>query len=204
MMTRFLTLGLFKLSVAPCPACPVMGISLRRRGISVLNCIVDTNDLLRNHIGINGARLRVPATLLTQRSQYISMGGAFLQTEQQVFNRGIDVAALAARLDREDILLLREFYVTGQPYPDDTTCDVLRLLVDRLHRGQGPLAVLSYGSIRRRLENLVHLGLLVRIPKTNPAVYEPLDGATGPVRKIIMLFAADFVGLWKGEESGGL
>ena len=76
--------------------------------------------------------------------------------------------------------------------------------MDRLHRGTGPLAALSYSSIRRRLENLVNLGLLVRIPKTNPAVYEPLDRATGPVRKIIMLFAADFVGMWKGEERGGL
>jgi hypothetical protein len=132
------------------------------------------------------------------------MGRAYSQLKEQALSQGIDVTYLAVRLDRADILLLREFYVTGQSYPDDTACDVLRLLVDRLHRGQGPLAQLSYSSIRRRLENLVHLGLLVRIPRTNPAVYEPLEWAAPSVRKIILLFAADFVGVWKSPERGGL
>jgi len=46
------------------------------------------------------------------------------------------------------------------------------------------------------------LGLLGRIPRTNPAVYYPLDWAVGSVRKIILLFAADFVGVLKGQEVG--
>ena len=36
--------------------------------------------------------------------------------------------SLVARLGRTDILLLKEFYVTGGAHPDDTTGHVLRLL----------------------------------------------------------------------------
>ena len=114
----------------------------------------------------------------------------------------IDVAALAERLDRADVLLLKEFYHTGRPYPSDTISHVLRLLVDKLHRGGGPLARLSYGAIRRRLENLVALGLLGRVRRTNPAVYYPLDIIAQHVRRIILLIAADFVGLC-GKQEGG-
>jgi hypothetical protein len=106
-------------------------------------------------------------------------------------------------LDRADILLLREFYLTGRPFPDDTEIHVLRLLADRVRRGNGPLGRLSYGAIRRRLENLVSVGLLGRIAHTNPAAYYPLDWAAGPVRRIILLCAADFVGVWKGREGRG-
>jgi hypothetical protein len=129
------------------------------------------------------------------------MGGQFARSEQQALEQTIDVEALAARLDRSDILLLREFYLTGQLYPDDTTSHVLRLLADRVRGDSGPLARLSYGAIRHRLENLTALGLLGKIAHTNPAVYYPLDWAAEPVRKIVLLFAADFVGVWKGPEA---
>ena len=130
------------------------------------------------------------------------MGGQFARAQEQALERGIDVSALAARLDRADILLLREFYATGRPYPDDTNSHVLRLLADRVRRGGGPLAGLSYGAIRYRLENLVALGLVGRVPRTNPAIYYPFDSATGPARRIMSLAAADFVGVWKTQEGG--
>ena len=128
------------------------------------------------------------------------MGVRLAEAQQLALERSIDVPALAARLDRADILLLREFYLTGRPYPNDTESHILRLLSDRVRRGNGPLARLSYSAIRRRLEHLESLGLLGRIVHTNPAAYYPLDWATGPVRKIILLCAADFVGVWKGQE----
>jgi len=121
--------------------------------------------------------------------------------ELQALETAIDVRALAARLDREDVLLLREFYVAGRPGREDITSHVLRLLVDRLRRRPGPLARLSYGAIRHRLENLVALGLLGRVPRTNPAVYFPLDWPVGPVRRIMMLVAADFVGVLNDLEA---
>jgi hypothetical protein len=123
------------------------------------------------------------------------------EAQQLALERSIDVPALAARLDRADILLLREFYLTRRPFPDDTETHVLCLLADRVRRGNGPLARLSYGAIRRRLENLVSVGLLGRIAHTNPAAYYPLDWAAGPARKIILLCAADFVGVWHGQEA---
>ena len=132
------------------------------------------------------------------------MGDQFVRTEQAAFEHGLDVAALAARLDRMDVLLLKEFYHTGRPFPNDTTPHILRVLVDRLKRGNGPLARLSYSGIRRRLENLVALGLVGKIARTNPAAYYPLDWAGYPVRRIIRLFAADLVGFWKSQQGGDL
>jgi hypothetical protein len=127
------------------------------------------------------------------------MGDQFVFSEQRQAEHEIDVSFLASRLDRMDILLLREFYLTGKAFPDDTISHVLRLLADKVRRGQGPLARLSYGAIRHRLENLVALGLLGRIPRTNPAVYYPLDWMVQPVRKTIALFAADFVGILRNR-----
>lgn len=130
------------------------------------------------------------------------MGGQILHVEGQEIAHGVDVEALVNRMDREDVLLLKEFYHTGFAYPDDTISHVLRLLVDKVQRGNGPLAKLSYSAIRHRLENLVALGLLGRIPHTNPAVYYPLDIMVEDVKRIILLFAADFVGVRSGREGG--
>jgi len=130
------------------------------------------------------------------------MGEQFLRAEQQEMEPTVNVAALADRLDREDVLLLKEFYHTGLPYPDDTISHVLCLLVDKVKRGGGPLSRLSYGAIRYRLENLAASGLLGKVPQTNPAVYYPLDIMVEHVKRIILLFAADFVGVRNRNEGG--
>ena len=142
-----------------------------------------------------------PATFIRLRTQYTVMGGRLAPAQMQALEAAIDVRALAVRLDREDVLLLREFYATGRPCPDDTAPHVLRVLTDRVHHQRGPLARLSYGAIRCRLENLVALGLVGHIPKTNPAVYYPLDWAIEPARRIMLLVAADFVGVLNGVEA---
>jgi hypothetical protein len=130
------------------------------------------------------------------------MGEQFARAEDRGIEPTVNVGALVDRLDREDILLLKEFYHTGFPYPDDTISHVLRLLVDKVHRRNGPLEKLSYSAIRHRLENLVALGLLGKIPHTNPAVYYPLDIMAEQVKRIILLFAADFVGVRSGRQRG--
>ena len=101
------------------------------------------------------------------------MESEFVRPELRVEQSDVDVRALAARLDRADILLLRQFYVTGSPNPNDTVPHILRVLVDTVQRGGGPVSRLSYGAIRYRLENLVALGLLGKIARTNPAAYCP-------------------------------
>ena len=130
------------------------------------------------------------------------MGEQFLRAEHQVETPRLDVKALAQRLDRQDMLLLKEFYHTGMPAPDDTASHVLRLLADRLGRGPGPLSKLSYSAIRRRLENLHDLGLVGKVPRTNPAIYFPHEALAPQVRLTIALFAADLVGI-SGRPPGG-
>ncbi len=107
--------------------------------------------------------------------------------------------AIVVRLDRTDVLLLRQFYLTRRPAPDDTEPYVLRVLVDKLQRcgGLGGRR-LCYSAIRYRLENLVGLGLLGTIPRTNPKVYYPLDHLAPQVRRVIFCFAAEVVGLANG------
>ena len=113
----------------------------------------------------------------------------------------MDVRAVAARLDRTDILLLRQFYLTRSPCPHDTQGHVLRLLVDRVQRNSEFAGKrLSYSAIRHRLENLVALGLLGKIPRTNPKIYYPLDHLVQPVRRVIFYFAAELVGLKDGGD----
>jgi hypothetical protein len=107
----------------------------------------------------------------------------------------LDVDRLVRRLDRVDILLLRQFYVTGQPYPNDTTPYVLKILVrDYQANYSSGRKHLSYHAVRKRLENLRALGLLGKIPKTNPAVYFPVDHIANDVKRLILKFAAELVG----------
>ena len=108
---------------------------------------------------------------------------------------GLDVGRLAARLDRTDILLLRQFYVTGQPFPDNTTGWVLRILVNEFQRKYcSANRIISYHTIRHRLENLRALGLVGKIPRTNPAIYFPYDHIATDVKHLILRFAAELVG----------
>jgi len=63
--------------------------------------------------------------------QLSSMERLLVRQEESVQS---DVRTMAARLDRTDILLLRQFYITRSPYPHDTQSYVLRLLVDKIQR----------------------------------------------------------------------
>ncbi len=108
----------------------------------------------------------------------------------------LDIDHLVARLDRMDILLLKRFYVTGRPHPDDTSSYVLRILVDEFQREHrlGKKAA-SYHTIRHRLENLRALSLIGKIPKTNPTVYFPFDHIATDIKCLILKFAAELVGV---------
>ena len=113
----------------------------------------------------------------------------------------IEVDKLAARLDKTDIMLLRYFYVTGKPFPDDTTGYVLKILVDKYKVGHGTGKDLSYSALRKRLENLRALGLVEKIPRTNPAIYNPIDIIANDIRRMILKFAADVVGVKPNSKS---
>jgi phage terminase small subunit len=72
---------------------------------------------------------------------------------------------------------------------------VLKILVDeykiKSHVGKD----LSYSALRKRLENLRALGLVEKIPRTNPAIYNPIDPIASDVRRLILRFAAELVGI---------
>jgi len=108
----------------------------------------------------------------------------------------LDVAAIAAKLDRIDVLLLRQFYYVRGSSSRSTAPQILKLLVDKLQRDAGLVGTtLSYSAIRRRLNNLVALGLLKEMAHTNPKSYWPHDHLVGQVRRLIFYFAAELVGL---------
>lgn len=134
-----------------------------------------------------------PASFISPRSHILDMPQS---TDCLTVNLPrVDIDRLAGRLDRMDILLLRQFYVTGRPYPNDTTSHVLRLLAERFRtRMTAYRRAPSYGAIRHRLENLRALGLIGKIARTNPAVYVPLDPIAVEVRRLIVRFAAELVG----------
>jgi len=113
----------------------------------------------------------------------------------------IEVDKLIARLDKTDIMLLRYFYVTGKPFPDDTMGYVLKILVDEYKVRHGTGKDLSYSALRKRLENLRALGLVEKIPRTNPAIYNPIDPIANDVRRMILRFAAELVGVMPNSKS---
>ena len=63
------------------------------------------------------------------------MNQQFIRLEREEVE--LDVAAVAAKLDRTDILLLRQFYFIRSLAPHNTEGHILRLLVDKLQRNGG-------------------------------------------------------------------
>lgn len=93
------------------------------------------------------------------------------------------------RLDFLDVQLLRKFYSTGKDFPFDTQPHCFPILYkemcDNNHLQIGPEA------LRKRLDNLVHVGLLGKIKKSNPTNYTPLSGKEQLIRAMIMKFFLD-------------
>jgi len=90
------------------------------------------------------------------------------------------------RLDFLDVQILRKFYSTGKEYPFDTQPHCFPILYkemrDNNHLQIGPEA------LRKRLDNLVRVGLLGKIQNSNPTNYVPLTGKEQLVRAMIMKF----------------
>jgi len=115
---------------------------------------------------------------------------------QQMSQPDLDLVDIATRLDRVDVLLLRRFYITGRPGIDSTQPHVLRVLVNTIRRTGCPVEKrLSYSAIRRRLENLACMGVLETVPHSNPKAYLPVEHLAIDIRKAILSFAAELVGL---------
>lgn len=93
---------------------------------------------------------------------------------------------LAERLDFLDVQLLRKFYMNGKEQPFDLQPYCLPILYNEMkvtHRIK-----IGLNAFRYRLNNLVKLGLLDRIYRSNPALFTPVRDKDNFVRAVITKF----------------
>ncbi len=96
------------------------------------------------------------------------------------------VCHLAERLDFLDVMILKKFYVTGKEFPNDIRPYCFPLLykeMKQLHRVK-----IGVEGLRKRLNNLVKLGLLEKVKNSNPSAYIPVRGKENFVRAVITKF----------------
>lgn len=108
--------------------------------------------------------------------------------EQNIETRNLDEVLMdfVERLDFLDIQILRKFYSTGKEYPFDTQPHCFPILYKEMCDNNH----LQIGSeaLRKRLDNLVYVGLLGKIQRSNPTNYTPLAGREQFIRAMIMKF----------------
>ena len=115
---------------------------------------------------------------------------SFLETslDKNIETKGLEnvLVDFVDRLDFLDVQLLRKFYATGKDFPLDTQPHCFPILFkemkDAHHLQIGPEA------LRKRLDNLVRVGLLDKIKNSNPTNYTPMTGKEQLIRAMIMKF----------------
>jgi hypothetical protein len=90
------------------------------------------------------------------------------------------------RLDFLDVQILRKFYSTGKEFPLDTQPHCFPILFKEM-KDSNHLQI-GAEALRKRLDNLVRVGLLVKIHYSNPTNYTPIIGKEQFVRAMIMKF----------------
>ncbi len=93
---------------------------------------------------------------------------------------------LAERLDFLDIQLLRKFYMNGKNHPFDLQPYCFPMLYIEMKVNHK--IKIGLEALRKRLNNLVKIGLLEKIHHSNPTNYSPLGDKTYFVRAVITKF----------------
>lgn len=109
----------------------------------------------------------------------------FTQEEEKV-SALEGVFSLAERLDFLDIQILRKFYMIEKKHPFDSQPQCFPILYQEMktyHRIK-----IGAEGLRKRLDNLVRLGLLEKMKHSNPCNYSPVNGKEVFVRGAIMRF----------------
>ncbi len=111
-----------------------------------------------------------------------------IETQQQGDNiKGFENAiALAEKLDFMDIQLLRKFYMNGKEQPFDLQPYCFPLLFSEMKVNHK--LKIGLEALRKRLNNLVRLGLLYKINQSNPTNYTPFIDKRQFVRAVITKF----------------
>ena len=97
-----------------------------------------------------------------------------------------EINFLAEKLDFLDIQLLRKFYSTGKVFPNDCQPYFFPVLYVELKVGRQ--IKIGLEALRKRLDNLVTLGLRLKGKNSNPANYYPVRGKERFLRAVIMKF----------------
>ncbi|MBI4009837.1 MAG: hypothetical protein HY361_01400 [Candidatus Aenigmarchaeota archaeon] len=92
----------------------------------------------------------------------------------------------AEKLDFLDVQLLRKFYSTGREFPNDCQPYCFPVLYTELKVNHQ--IKMGLEALRKRLDNLVMLELLVKVKNSNPTNYYPLRGKERFLRAVIMKF----------------
>ena len=119
------------------------------------------------------------------------MTDTILLEDSSVNNSNLEInfdhaIALAERLDFLDIQLLRKFYMNGKEQPFDLQPHCLPILYREMkvtHRVK-----IGLNAFRYRLNNLVKLGVLDRIYRSNPALFTPVRDKDSFVKAVITKF----------------
>ena len=104
-----------------------------------------------------------------------------MKLTQDVPLRQSSFEQFCSQFDWHDFKILGSF-LTGREYPFDTTTQSLHSIW-QLFRGRG--IQISKMTVCRRLKRFTILGLLRRLPKTNPAFYDIVKGQEELVKKIV-------------------
>lgn len=101
--------------------------------------------------------------------------------------RGVEnVQELVEKLDFIDIQILRKFYATGKEYPFDTQPQCFPILYREMKENHH--LKIGIEALRKRLNNLTRLGLLVKVKNSNPTNYFPVRSNIPFVREVILKF----------------
>jgi len=92
----------------------------------------------------------------------------------------------AEKLDFLDIQILRKFYSTGKEFPNDCQPYCFPVLYSEM-KVERRLKI-GLEALRKRLENMVGLGLLEKVRNSNPTNYYPIRNKEGILRAVIMKF----------------
>lgn len=105
---------------------------------------------------------------------------------EEAVNDEEKILSFVERLDFLDIQLLRKFYSTGKEFPNDTQPFCFPILLKEM-KTTHHLKICGE-ALRKRLNNLVKLGLLEKVKLSNPSSYFPVKGKEKFVRAIILKF----------------
>ncbi|MEM5797321.1 MAG: hypothetical protein QXD72_02495 [Candidatus Aenigmatarchaeota archaeon] len=110
----------------------------------------------------------------------------FTPSKDNVNTNFEEAIALAERLDFLDIQLLRKFYMSGREPPFNLQPYCFPLLYNEMKVNHK--IKIGVEALRKRLNNLVKLGLLEKIKHSNPTNYSPIGDKEHFVRAVITKF----------------